>query len=535
MAPVKLVDPGFLGGISHSKSFLEALAGSTSSFPDLRPSTFRGLPSLWVSDEEIRELAAPFRFSLVGFFPSKRPPLDAIRKFFFNLKLNGEVSVTVLDSTHILIKLSNDLDYCRVFCHRSYFVFNCFMKLTKWSPCLDIRVESPIIPIWISFPHLRPHFFSPRILFGLGELFGKPLKIDGATSAGSRPSNARVLVELDVTKTYPKQVWLGSDSLGYVQEVVLDEFPQFCDVCKCLGHFTGKCRHDAVFGFPTVSDVPVENSPPLCAVNSDNGGVHAVPENLGKVIEISDVVLEDFTSVGPLGCSPAAGISPVVLVGGPSEIVLPPVVVIDSNSPAVCDVRGNLSDAAADSILSPNATPFIPSGLVDGFGISDVIVDSPVVVLVPEVVSVPVDVATSIGVGLWGSDGSPVLGVVESNGCVQVSNNSEGDVDVNASTALVSVVLEAESPSSGSGEECNPIVNSLIEVPVNEVDTQAMAKCLGDSSGLEIRNQVNWLNNSSDDESESDFDEPEHDFSVVRATVIGATRGKFWGRGRRRR
>ncbi|KAI0500784.1 hypothetical protein KFK09_019001 [Dendrobium nobile] len=302
MPPIKLKDPDFFRGISHSKSFLQALAGSSSSFPDLRSSTFRGLPSLWVSDEKIRDLAIPFRFSLVGLFPSKRPPLDAIRKFFFNLKLNGEVSVTVLDSTHILIKLSNDLDYCRVFCHRSYLVFNCFMKLTKWSPTLDIGVESPIIPIWISFPHLRPHFFAPRILFGLGELFGKPLKIDEATSVGSRPSNARVLVEIDITKTYTKQVWLGSESLGYVQEVVFDDFPHFCNVCKCLGHLFGKCKSNAMSGKPVIANVPVDNLPKFGVVN-DGLDVSSVSENVDNVIGNTEMVGVDLRTVEPSGVS----------------------------------------------------------------------------------------------------------------------------------------------------------------------------------------------------------------------------------------
>ncbi|XP_028548442.1 uncharacterized protein LOC114578970, partial [Dendrobium catenatum] len=243
MAP-KLADPGFLGVSSSSRSFLQALSGSSSSngFPKLKVSTFRGMPSLWISDDEILALAVPFQFSLVGFFPSKRPSLDYIRKFFFNLKLNGEVSVTLLDSSHILIKLENDLDYCRIFCHRSYLVFNCFMKLTKWSPSVDIGVESPVIPIWVSFPSLRPHLFAPKILHGLASIFGKPLKIDSATSLGSRPSLARVLVKLDITKSYPDRIWLGSEKLGYVQDVVMDEFPSFCGSCRCFGHAMGECR-----------------------------------------------------------------------------------------------------------------------------------------------------------------------------------------------------------------------------------------------------------------------------------------------------
>ncbi|KAL0903863.1 hypothetical protein M5K25_025919 [Dendrobium thyrsiflorum] len=229
MAPNRLCDSNFLGGSHHSRSFVEALAASFVSFPDLRTSTFRGLPSLWISNLEINELAIPFQFSLVGFFPSKRPSLDSNRKFFFNLKLNGEVSITLLDSSHILIKLTNDQNYCRVFCHRSYLVFNCYMKLMKWSPSLDVSVESPVIPIWVAFPLLRPHLYTPRILHGLGALFGKPLKIDAATSAGSRPSMARVLVELDITKSYPKQ---------------------------CIGHVAGNCRP------PPSSKLPVTVAKP---------------------------------------------------------------------------------------------------------------------------------------------------------------------------------------------------------------------------------------------------------------------------------
>ncbi|KAH0457053.1 hypothetical protein IEQ34_014960 [Dendrobium chrysotoxum] len=106
---------------------------------------------------------------------------------YFNVKneVNADFSVTLLNPSYILIKLMNDLDYSRVFAYRSYFVNNCYMKLTKWSPLLDIGVELPI-----SFPNLRPHIFSPRILHALDSLFGRPLKVDYATSIGSWPSVA---------------------------------------------------------------------------------------------------------------------------------------------------------------------------------------------------------------------------------------------------------------------------------------------------------------------------------------------------------
>ncbi|PKU63892.1 hypothetical protein MA16_Dca009876 [Dendrobium catenatum] len=88
------------------------------------------------------------------------------------------------------------------------------MKVVKWSPNLDVEVDSPIVPIWVSFPLLRPRLFSPRILFGLGSLFGLPLKSDMATASGSRPSMARILVEMDVTKKHVDKIWVGSVESG---------------------------------------------------------------------------------------------------------------------------------------------------------------------------------------------------------------------------------------------------------------------------------------------------------------------------------
>ncbi|KAL0918420.1 hypothetical protein M5K25_010427 [Dendrobium thyrsiflorum] len=252
----RLRDPGFLRGASSTISFKDALSGvaasSPSSFPDLKLSSHRGLPALIISDEELSALAAPFDFALVGKFPGNRPSIDAIRKFFFNLKLNGEVSVTVLNPRNVLIKLVNDFDYCRIFAHRSYFVNNCYMKVVKWSPNLDVEVDSPIVPIWISFPHLRPHLFSACILSGLGSLFGRTLKSDTATAFGSRPSVARILVELDVTKKFPDKIWVGSPNSGYVQSVVFDDIPHFCTHCSSLGHLIENCK----ILHPNINSIP---------------------------------------------------------------------------------------------------------------------------------------------------------------------------------------------------------------------------------------------------------------------------------------
>ncbi|KAL0912845.1 hypothetical protein M5K25_016255 [Dendrobium thyrsiflorum] len=146
--------------------------------------------ALWISEEEVQHLAKPFYFTLVSKFPLRRP------------KLTGGFLVTLLDQQYVLIKLSNDLDYGRVFVQRSYYVSNYFIKLIKWSCFFDILEESPILPIWLSFPDLHPHFFSPRILHSLGSLFGRLIQTDNATAVGSKPSVAPILIELGITKNF---------------------------------------------------------------------------------------------------------------------------------------------------------------------------------------------------------------------------------------------------------------------------------------------------------------------------------------------
>ncbi|KAH0457100.1 hypothetical protein IEQ34_015007 [Dendrobium chrysotoxum] len=153
-----------------------------------------GFPSLWISEDEILALLAPFKFSLAFF------GLDS--KVFFNLKLAADCLVTLLDPILILIKLTNDMDYYRVFFHRSYFVLLLLISLRN--PPLSLFEFHFLI-----YDHI---FFSPCTLHRLGSLFHHPLQTNNKTSISSHPLIAQVLVELDITILTMCE--LGLKSLG---------------------------------------------------------------------------------------------------------------------------------------------------------------------------------------------------------------------------------------------------------------------------------------------------------------------------------
>ncbi|PKU81711.1 hypothetical protein MA16_Dca023769 [Dendrobium catenatum] len=115
------------------------------------------------------------------------------------------------------------------------------MRVLKWTPFFDIKEESPIVPIWISFPNLRLHFFNSTVLHALGSIFGRPLQTDQATASRTRPSVARVLVEVDISLTHPKEVWVGSKAYGYLQKAEFEKIPEFCSHCKMHGHAKMDC------------------------------------------------------------------------------------------------------------------------------------------------------------------------------------------------------------------------------------------------------------------------------------------------------
>ncbi|KAI0530805.1 hypothetical protein KFK09_000353 [Dendrobium nobile] len=210
--------PSFEG---KTRSFKDSLAGVSSSSSKLKfvQSSLKGCPALIFEDSVVEQLAAPYALTLVGKFVLRRPNLDVIRKFFVNLKLSGSFHVGLLDQRHVAIQLANDLDYSRIFARRSYYIQACQMRILKWTPNFDVREESPIAPVWISFLNLHLHFFNHQILFGLASVFGRPLQTDQATASVSQPSVARVLVELDVSKKHPTEVWIGFEMKGYFQKL----------------------------------------------------------------------------------------------------------------------------------------------------------------------------------------------------------------------------------------------------------------------------------------------------------------------------
>ncbi|KAH0749597.1 hypothetical protein KY290_028829 [Solanum tuberosum] len=120
------------------------------------------------------------------------------------------------------------------------------MRTLKWDPMFDPEEETTTTIAWISFPSLPSNFFGRETVFSLAAAVGKPLQVDMATRNQTRPSCARVKVEVDLLGEFPKRInRCMKKTNGEVMEkwvrIKYDYVPKYCKTCMLQGHDEQQC------------------------------------------------------------------------------------------------------------------------------------------------------------------------------------------------------------------------------------------------------------------------------------------------------
>ncbi|KAG5616665.1 hypothetical protein H5410_016489 [Solanum commersonii] len=111
------------------------------------------------------------------------------------------------------------------------------IRTLKWDPMFDPKEETSIAIAWISFPSLPPNFFGKEAIFSLAATVGKPLQVDMVTLNNTRPSCARVKVEVDLMGEFPTRINVEKrKKTGEVVEkwvpIKYDYVLKYCKACK---------------------------------------------------------------------------------------------------------------------------------------------------------------------------------------------------------------------------------------------------------------------------------------------------------------
>ncbi|KAI3473566.1 hypothetical protein Pfo_031529 [Paulownia fortunei] len=220
------------------------------------------------------------------------PPLKQLHQQFVALKLSGGHSVRVLNSKHILNILSNDADYTRLWLRRIWFFEGFPMRLFKWSPLFDPKLESAIVPVWIRLLELPVHLFEKAALKAIAELIGKPLRTDEPTANKTRLIVARICIEVDLRQALKNSVYLGIGSQMILQKIIYENIPRYCTDCCHLGHDTASCYGNGNVPRPVKNKTSNKGKEmDIQKVIASNKGKEQVVQNRVEVAGPSDELL----------------------------------------------------------------------------------------------------------------------------------------------------------------------------------------------------------------------------------------------------
>ncbi|XP_019232594.1 PREDICTED: uncharacterized protein LOC109213268 [Nicotiana attenuata] len=233
-APIQPLD-GNTGKISYATRVTMAPPTSASSTRrgceavTARKTTHNEIPAIiFKAKDYYGVMAEECRRTIVGRFIKIRPQIEKIRsRFAEKFTLKGSVKIGVYDNHNVFLDFTNDEDVNTIWFRRVIKIEGRQMWLQKWTPDFKPEEDIPIVPV--------------------ASAVGIPLEMDIATACRTRPSMAKVRVEVDLLKPLLTSVWVGSDDedsplRGFTQMVKYEGVPKYCRHCKKLGHSLIECR-----------------------------------------------------------------------------------------------------------------------------------------------------------------------------------------------------------------------------------------------------------------------------------------------------
>lgn len=221
-----------------------------------RPTFNNGIPRISWTEEEVRNMniAENLQYAVIGKFTYGWPDLDELRKILpKQCNVKGQCQIGLLRHRHVLIQCDLFEDFVTLMSKPSYQIVD---KNGAYYPMITliydekftVEAETSQAMAWISFPDLLPTFFGKETIFSLAIGIGKPIYVDAATTNKTRPSCARVKIQVDLLGDLPDCVEIEIKNKENVTTRVVkirveyDILLKYYKKCKLLGHNEDECR-----------------------------------------------------------------------------------------------------------------------------------------------------------------------------------------------------------------------------------------------------------------------------------------------------
>ncbi|KAL0367897.1 UNVERIFIED_CONTAM: hypothetical protein Scaly_1008600 [Sesamum calycinum] len=195
--------------------------------------------TITLESDDLTDVRAKLGFCIVGYIVGKFSGLQAIRA----LSKSWGASFQQHDSGWLVFRFARDDDRQRILAGGPYFIYDRSLLLKAMSDCFEFKDDDiSLTPVWAILPSLPLECWHPNALGKIGFRLGTPIAIDSLTMRMERVSYARILVEVDASKTLVDQVEFKLPN-GVTQRhpVVYEYMPKFCTECNRFGHHKSSC------------------------------------------------------------------------------------------------------------------------------------------------------------------------------------------------------------------------------------------------------------------------------------------------------
>lgn len=132
-----------------------------------------------------------------------------------------------------MVKSSEIDDMLWVLTGGTWKIMDHYVMVQRWRP--NLKPSTAVFkttPVLIRFPEFPIEYFDEDPLKHIGDVLGKPFKLDYNTSLASRGKFERMCIEVDLSKPLVSQIRVGN----LLQMLEYESIHTVCFTCVVIGH-----------------------------------------------------------------------------------------------------------------------------------------------------------------------------------------------------------------------------------------------------------------------------------------------------------
>ena len=155
---------------------------------------------------------------------------------------NSKVEVYDVDAKMMRFKISNQKAREKVIKRGMWNIAGVPMVVKKWTPKTEEeKQEEEAIPMWVHLKKVPLNMFSWEALSFMTSTVRFPLHLHPETAACSNFEEAKIFVNVDVSKTLPKEIEFSLNGKEFTAEFYYPWLPSRCKICEKWGHKETVC------------------------------------------------------------------------------------------------------------------------------------------------------------------------------------------------------------------------------------------------------------------------------------------------------